>query len=64
MSKHISKKPKTDIEKRTELTATEISKIQKRISDLNRILEDQKNLRSDHKLVESKLNRLKHTALS
>ena len=63
MSKQVSEKHLEDIDKRVDFTATEMSKIQKRISDLNRILEDQKNLRSDHKLVESELNRLKHTAL-
>ena len=62
MSKQISKQSKNDVEKRLESTVSEMNKIQKQINDLSHILENQKNLKSRHDALESKLNEIKHTA--
>ncbi len=52
-----------EIEKRLEFTASEMGKIQKKIDNIDNILENQKNLKSRHDILERELNRLKHTAL-
>ena len=64
MSKQISKQSKNDVEKRLESTVSEMNKIQKQINDFSHILENQKNLKSRHNVLERKLNEIKHTALT
>ncbi len=60
MSKQISKKPTIDIEQRIEFTVEEMGKVQKRIDDLNHILDNQKNLKLYYDNLELELNRLRH----
>jgi len=52
-----------EIEKRLEFTASEMGKIQKKIDNIDDILENQKNLKLRHYILERELNQLKHTAL-
>ena len=62
MEKQVSEKPIENIQNRIEFTITEMGKIQKRIDDLNHILEHQKNLKLRHDVLERELNRLRHPA--
>jgi len=62
LKKQDSEKHIEDIEKKIEFTVTEMGKIQKRIDDLKHILENQKNLKSQHNTLDLELNQLRHTA--
>ncbi len=53
-----------EIEKRLEFTASEMDEIQKRIDNIDDILENQKNLKLRHDILERELNHRKHTALT
>ncbi len=63
MKKQDSEKYFKEIEKRLEFTASEMDEIQKKIDNIDNILENQKNLRLRHNILERELNQLKHTAL-
>jgi len=60
--KQTSEKHLEDIEKRIEFTVGEMGKIQKRIDDMDHILENQKNLKSRHDILERELDQLRHPA--
>ena len=63
MEKQDNEKYFEEIEKRLEFTASEMGKIQKKIDNIDDILENQKNLKLRHDILEHELNQLKHTAL-
>ena len=63
MEKQDNEKYFEEIEKRLEFTASEMGKIQKKIDDIDDILENQKNLKFRNNILERELNQLKHTAL-
>jgi len=52
-----------EIEKRLEFTVSEMDEIQKKIDNIDDILENQKKLKLRHNILERELNQLKHTAL-
>ncbi len=52
-----------EIEKRLEFTASAMGEIQKKIDNMDDVLENQKNLKLRHNILERELNQLKHTAL-
>ena len=60
MEKQVSEKHIEDIQNRIEFTVSEIDKMQKRIDDLDHILENQKNLKLRHDNLERELNQLRH----
>lgn len=62
MSKQVTEKHLKVIEKRIEFTVAEMGKIQKKIDEMDNILEDQKNLKLRHNLLERELNQLRHPA--
>jgi len=62
LTKQVSEKPIEDIQNRIEFTITEMEKIQKKIDNLDHVLENQKNLKLRHDILERELDQLKHTA--
>ena len=64
MKKQDNEKYFEEIEKRLEFTVSEMGEIQKRIDNLDDILESQKNLKLRHDILERELNHRKHTALT
>jgi len=62
LKKQDSEKHLGDIEKRIEFTVAEMGKIQKGIDYVNNILENQKNLKSRHDILERELDQLRHPA--
>jgi len=63
LKKQVTEKQLDDIQERIEFTVSEMDKMQKRIDDIDDILENQKNLKLRHDTLERELNQLKHTAL-
>ena len=63
IEKQNSGKSFEEIEKRLEFTTSEMGNIQKKIDNIDGILQNQKNLKSRHDILERELNQLKHTAL-
>jgi len=63
LKKQDNEKSFEEIEKRLEFTASAMGEIQKEIDNIDDILENQKNLKLRHNILERELNQLKHTAL-
>ncbi len=63
LKKQVTEKQLEDIQERIEFTVSEMDKMQKRIDDLDDILENQKKLKLRHDILECELNQLRHTAL-
>ena len=59
MKKQVTEKQLEDIQNRIEFTVGEMGKIQKKIDEMDHILEHQKNLKSRHNILERELNQLR-----